>query len=72
MPLKKGKKPRVDYQLSKDLVLKLDIGESTHEEVGKIKVVQKYLYELGLKCEPKRVFSTKKTSETSLYITRIK
>lgn len=70
MPVSKELTASNDYQLSKDTVNTLGIGQTVFLDIDNYKRVQKYIYEIGLKMKPRREFSTKKISETSLRVSR--
>jgi hypothetical protein len=72
MPLKKGEVATSDYWTGKKIVEELKVGESRLVLFEKKKVLQKYIYEIGLKAKPeRREFSTKKVSQDELRVTRI-
>lgn len=71
MPLKTGSQASEDYNISKNIVTTLEVGETKSILIDKYKRVQKYLYEIGLKCTPKKEFSTKKVTDNQLIVTRI-
>lgn len=71
MPVKTGTQDTGDYKISKQTVESMITGETTIIEVDNYKRVQKYLYEIGLKMNPRREFSTKKLSLTELRVTRV-
>lgn len=71
MPVKKGNIASRDYALSKETVESMDKGETRVIDIDNYKRVQKYLYEIGLKMKPRREFSTKKLSDTTLRVDRI-
>lgn len=71
MPVKTGTIDTGDYKTSKTTVESLQPGETTNIIVDNYKRVQKYLYEIGLKMQPRREFSTKKINDNELRVTRV-
>jgi len=71
MPVKTGDIASNDYSLSRLTVETLLPGETKIIEIDNYKRVQKYLYEIGLKMNPRREFSTKKMSDNELRVTRV-
>jgi len=71
MPVKTGDIASNDYSLSKDTVNTMQPGETVTIEIDNYKRVQKYLYEIGLKMNPRREFSTKKMEDNVLRVTRV-
>lgn len=71
MPVKAGEVASNDYCVSKELVNDMVIGEGREIEVVCVKRVQKYVYEIGLKCKPRREFKSKKLSESRLKVWRV-
>jgi hypothetical protein len=71
MPVKTGEISSIDYKTCKEAVYSLEVGNTTIIDIDDYKRCQKYIYEIGLKCKPRREFSTKKLTQYSLRITRI-
>ena len=71
MPVKTGEISSQDYKISKETVLTMNPGETVTIDIDNYKRVQKYLYEIGLKMNPRREFSTKKLNINSLRVTRV-
>lgn len=71
MPVKTGEVSSIDYKTCKDVVYSLDVGYTINIDIEDYKRCQKYLYEIGLKCKPRREYSTKKLTQYSLRVTRI-
>lgn len=58
-----------DYKKAYDIVNSLDIGESQWIDADNIKVLRKYIYDLGLKQD--KDFATRKRPDNTLQITRM-
>lgn len=71
MPVKSGTKDSGDYAIAKEFVESSKQGNTAELTVVDYKRVQKYLYEIGLKQNPRREFSTKKLDATTLRVVRI-
>lgn len=71
MPVKTGDIASNDYKISKDTVNAMQPGETKIIDIDNYKRVQKYLYEIGLKMNPRREFSTKKINYNELRVTRV-
>ena len=71
MPVKTGQIASNDYNVCRDAVYNMNIGDTHILYIDDYKRCQKYIYEIGLKCKPRKEFSTKKLEQTELRVTRV-
>jgi len=71
MPIRTGQIGSNDYLICKDTAYQMLVGDTVTLYIDNYKRCQKYLYEIGLKCKPRREYSTKKVSQTILRVTRV-